>query len=314
MLEPYRRLLDTSKDHERLESLVAAGAGLYKHGRFGKPHKRFACVRGHSICWSKSRDAKEKTTALPLADSIVILEGKQTDVLLRRTARDVDPKLCFSIVFSSRTVDFQCDTHAQCVDWVRGCHLAVARAKIEYPEQSLRIASTRTARLLLASHSPPPSSSQQQSAPPHHQRQKSKSETESSPPVHHQPNIHAHSIAPPHRSNTSLVAAYHSDGGTLPSPVTLARKLRWREYMHASGSSGNEHVQPMSLSHRSASRQQQSDESWAIRKQQPQYISALRCLHGGSGGGDGVVAVIGGASQNAACTPRSNRMFGSLDR
>eukprot|EP00954_Amorphochlora_amoebiformis_P027364 1385102-Amorphochlora_amoeboformis.AAC.1 len=83
-----------------------------KHGRNGKPHKRMVTIdrKTVKIDWSSGSNN--------LKGAYDVVKGKQTKVLKKVNWRQADPALCFSILWSDRSLDLQVgDSGCGCWGW-----------------------------------------------------------------------------------------------------------------------------------------------------------------------------------------------------
>ena len=78
-----------------------------------------------------------KTHTLSLNDILFIESGKQTSMLRKPSANDVSPDVCFSLITSSATFDFEVTSKIERDALVQGFTMVVAEAK-EYASFSHR--------------------------------------------------------------------------------------------------------------------------------------------------------------------------------
>ena len=100
------------------KSMLKRGGVFLKHGRYGNPHPRFVWISHDltQVMWRKVGDHHSSATNAVMADTIIAVRmGRSTPQFRRDTA---GPKLrphcvaaSFSVVFSSRTLDLEVDSH-----------------------------------------------------------------------------------------------------------------------------------------------------------------------------------------------------------
>ena len=102
------------------------GEIFLKHGRKGFPHARritIILLKDHKTV--EARWGPGESYMLLRKNDAVLLDGKQTKVFRRSTAKDIDANLCFSLVNSIRSLDLHATTQHIKDKWFRGLKLLV---------------------------------------------------------------------------------------------------------------------------------------------------------------------------------------------
>lgn len=102
------------------------GEQFIKYGRRGSPHERTLTVEVNgriiTLDWGSDKISSTK-------DGIKLLDGKQTAVMLNKSARKAKPELCFSLVLADRTLDLECKTMKIKQYWWNGFQLLLKYLK-----------------------------------------------------------------------------------------------------------------------------------------------------------------------------------------
>lgn len=102
--------------------VLATGAHFLKHGRMGKPHRRFIYISANGsifVCKENTRVPQDDDHVLSLPAVVDILTGKKTKEFQRDTAKTAKEENCFSIVAKKKTLNLEAASERQRNEWVR---------------------------------------------------------------------------------------------------------------------------------------------------------------------------------------------------
>lgn len=103
----------------KFKRMLTNGAVFLKHGRQGRPHKRFIWVPApyENVHWGVTMKKPSEKECLPIKNLDLVLRGQATAVFARHSGQPNREEMSFSLVVDQRTLDLEADSVETRNEW-----------------------------------------------------------------------------------------------------------------------------------------------------------------------------------------------------
>jgi CLASP N terminal len=118
-----------TEEEMSLLTFLDKGEVVTKYTTKGKTRERVLNIAKGRINWRTVGASASNARFMPLIDVHQVIAGKETEVFLRKAAKQVSAICCFSVVGRERTLDIQASTKMSRDRWVQGIRYAAEKAR-----------------------------------------------------------------------------------------------------------------------------------------------------------------------------------------